>query len=91
MSDAPRISLTTIARRRIPELDRLVDELLLLDPAFRSEIVVGVETPGTTNPEETVDERGVRWIALPPGRGIGYNRNRVIGRRARGTPGRGRR
>ncbi len=77
MSDAPRISLTTIARRRIPELDRLVDELLPLGPAFRSEIVVGVETPGTAHPEETVDERGVRWIALPPGRGIGYNRNRV--------------
>jgi GT2 family glycosyltransferase len=78
VTDAPRVSLTAIARARIPELDRLVDVLLAIDGPLPREIVIGVETPGTTSPTEAADERGVRWIALPPGRGIGYNRNRVL-------------
>lgn len=74
---APAISFAIIARTRIPELDRLVDELCKVTAPTR-EIVVGLETPDTPRPAETVDERGVRWIALPACRGIGYNRNRVL-------------
>lgn len=78
MTPSPRISLTAIARRRIPELDRLVDELLVIDGPAEREIIIGVETPGTVSPAPTTDERGVTWIALPPHRGVGYNRNRVL-------------
>jgi GT2 family glycosyltransferase len=77
-TQTPAITLTAIARSRIPELDRLVDALLVIDGPEPREVVVGVETAGVTSPIETADERGVRWIALPPGRGIGYNRNRVL-------------
>lgn len=72
------VSFAIIARRRIPALDALVDELLRIDGPAAREIIVGVETPGTAEPVETTDERGVRWIALPPQRGIGYNRQRVL-------------
>lgn len=78
MSATPDISVGIVARRRIPELDRLVDALLLIDGPPAREIVVGVETPGASEPTETRDERGVRWIALPARRGIAYNRNRVL-------------
>jgi GT2 family glycosyltransferase len=77
-SDTPRVSLTAIARRRIPELDRLVDALLAVEGPAEREVVVGVETPGTLAPVTTTDERGVVWIALPPNRGVAYNRNRVL-------------
>lgn len=74
----PRVTCTVIARRHIPELDRLAGLLLSL-PGPAREVVIGVETPGATEPVvERVDERGVRWLEIPPGRGIGYNRNRVL-------------
>jgi|GEM_PF-6308586 len=74
----PHVTCGIIARRRIPELDRLIAILLDTSGPTR-EIVVGVETPGATEPiVERVDGRGVRWLDLPQGRGIGYNRNRVL-------------
>lgn len=77
--DPPRVTCTVIARRHIPELDRLVD-ILLETPGPAREVVIGLETPGATEPiVERADERGVRWLEIPPGRGIGYNRNRVLG------------
>ncbi len=74
----PDVSFGIIARARIPELDRLVDSLLRVEGPAAREIVVGVETPGVTQPAETVDDRGVRWIEIPAHRGLGYNRNRVL-------------
>lgn len=74
---APAVTIGVIARAHIPELDALADRLLALEGPSR-EVVIGVETPGATEPAETTDERGVRWIALPPRRGLGYNRNRVL-------------
>jgi GT2 family glycosyltransferase len=74
----PDVTFGIIARERIPELERLVEQLLAVDGPLAREVGVGVETPGTTQPAETVDEHGVRWIALPPHRGLGYNRNRVL-------------
>jgi len=71
------VAVGVIARRRIPELDRLVAELQLLEGPPR-EIIVGVETPGAIDVSETRDENGVRWLALPARRGLGYNRNRVL-------------
>lgn len=73
----PAITIGVIARSRIPELDTLATRLLALSGPTR-EVVIGVETTGTAEPTETVDARGVRWIALPPRRGLGYNRNRVL-------------
>jgi GT2 family glycosyltransferase len=67
-----------IARRRIPELDRLIEILLALEGPGAREIVIGVETPGRREILEVVDERGVRWLELPAKRGVGYNRNRVL-------------
>lgn len=75
---SPTVSIGIVARARIPELDRLIDDLLALPGAETREIVVAVETPGASEPLETPDERGVRWIALPAKRGIAYNRNRVL-------------
>jgi O-antigen biosynthesis protein len=77
-SSHPDISIGIIARERIPELDRLVDQMLAIEGPRPREVIVGLETPGATAPTETRDGRGVRWIALPPGRGIAYNRNRVL-------------
>lgn len=77
-TDAVRITFGIIARRRIPELDRLVDHLLGLEDGDACEIVVGVETPGCDAPTEECDERGVRWLQIPAQRGLGYNRNRVL-------------
>lgn len=77
MSAAPDISFGVVARRRIPELDRLVDALLALDGP-PSEIVVAVEATDVSSPRERPDERGVRWIDLPAHRGLGYNRNRLL-------------
>ena len=77
-TSAPAVSFAIIARRRIPALDALVDKLLLIEGPAAREIVVGIETQGSAEPVEAPDERGVRWIALPPGRGIGYNRQRVL-------------
>lgn len=74
----PSATFCIIARERIPALDALVDALLALEGPGLREIVVGVETAGTTSPHEVADERGVRWLALPPHRGLGYNRNRVL-------------
>jgi GT2 family glycosyltransferase len=77
-SEPVRVTFGIIARRRIPELERLVDSLLQLDGADANEIVVGVETPGCQTPAEECDERGVRWLQIPARRGLGYNRNRVL-------------
>lgn len=77
MTGAPEISFAVIARSRTPELDRLVEALVALDRPS-SEIVVGVETPATLSPAEHTDGRGVRWLDLPPRRGVAYNRNRVL-------------
>ena len=74
----PLVSLAVVARARIPELERLVTELLAIDGPAEREVIVGVETPGSQTVSESVDDRGVRWIALPPQRGVGYNRNRVL-------------
>lgn len=72
------VTLGVIARHRIPQTDALIDAFLALDgPAVR-EVVVGVETAGTLSPTEKTDERGVRWIELPQGRGFGYNRSIVL-------------
>jgi GT2 family glycosyltransferase len=73
-----RVTFGIIARRRIPELERLVDFLLELDGGHDCEIVVGVETPGCETPAEECDERGVRWLQIPARQGLGYNRNRVL-------------
>jgi len=75
---SPDISIGIIARARIPELDALAEQLLALDGPEAREVVIGVETAGATECSETTDERGVRWITLPPHRGLGYNRNRVL-------------
>lgn len=78
---AVEITFCVIARERIPELDRLTDTLLALGGPAGREVVLAIETAGATAPVESADERGrddVRVLALPPGRGLGYNRNRVI-------------
>ena len=72
------ITFGIIARQRIPELDDLISSLLAIDGPSEREVVVGVETHGASCPEETVDDHGVRWIALPARRGLGYNRNMVL-------------
>lgn len=77
-SEPPSATFGIVARQRIPELDRLVDELLAISGPGAREIVVGVETPGRREVVEVVDERGVRWLELPARRGLGYNRNRVL-------------
>jgi len=77
-TDAPPVSLLVVARKRIPELDRLVGALREIDGPPQREIIVAVETPGTTTPTETRDAQGVRWIAIPARRGLGYNRNRAF-------------
>jgi GT2 family glycosyltransferase len=71
-------TFAVIARRRIPEIEVLVEALLALEGPGAREIIVGIETPGRTGVVETVDDRGVRWIELPARRGLGYNRNRVL-------------
>ena len=76
--EALAVSVAIVARRHIPELDALVNALLLIEGPEAREIVIGLETQGADRPAETVDSRGVRWIALPPRRGIGYNRQRVL-------------
>jgi len=76
--ETPLLSLTAIARARTFELDRLVAHLRACAGPVSREIVVGVETAGAAAPTEAVDDDGVRWIALPPRRGIGYNRERVL-------------
>ena len=75
---SPRISLTVVARSRIPELERLVDALLAVDGPIEREIIVAIETAGATLVAETIDDRGVRWLAIPAKRGLGYNRNRAL-------------
>lgn len=77
-NSTPRISLTVVARKRIPELDRLVDTLLVVDGPAEREIIVAIETAGADHVAETRDERGVRWLAIPAKRGLGYNRNRTL-------------
>lgn len=72
---APRVSVAIVARRHIPEIDRLVEALLDAEGPGEREIIVAIETPGTTEPSETRDSRGVRWLAIPARRGLGYNRN----------------
>lgn len=82
MSEAAGVEVTigVVARRMIPELDRLADVLCALDGPASREILVAVETDGLVEPAETADplgRPGVRILQLPPGRGLGYNRNRV--------------
>lgn len=77
MREKPEITFAIIARRRIPELDSLIDRLLAI-PGPTREVVVGLETPGLSAPSETTDESGVRWLAIPARQGLGYNRNRVL-------------
>ena len=74
----PAIAFAIVARRRIPELERLIAALLAADGPSAREIVVAVETPGAVQPTTTLDTDGVRWVALPPNRGIGYNCNRAL-------------
>lgn len=76
----PSLALTfaVISRTRFPALEALVAELVRIGAERDAEVVVGVETPGVTAPAENPDAEGVRWIALPPHRGIAYNRNRVL-------------
>jgi len=77
-SDAPLVSLLVVARRRIPELERLIGLLLTIDGPAEREIIVALETPGVEAPIETRDAHGVRWVAIPARRGLGYNRNRAF-------------
>ncbi len=72
------VTLGVIAKERVPETDVLIDTFLSIEGPVAREVVVGVETAGTTSPTETVDARGARWIALPAGRGFGYNRDTVL-------------
>jgi GT2 family glycosyltransferase len=75
------LTIGVVARARIPELDRLADTLCSLDGPVDREVLVAVETPGVTGPVESPDDLGrpgVRVLALPQGRGLGYNRNRVL-------------
>lgn len=75
---APVFSVGIIARRRIPQLDRVVSQLTTLEGPYPREIIVAVETPGADQPSEHADENGVRWLAIPASRGLAYNRNRVL-------------
>ena len=77
-AERPVVAFNIIARRRIPELDRLVAALLAMDGPEPREIFVAVETPGTTSPTPTTDADGVHWIAIPARHGIAYNRNRAF-------------
>jgi GT2 family glycosyltransferase len=72
------VTLGVIARTKIPEIDSLIETFLSLDGPEDREVVVGVETAGITDPVERTDDRGARWIALPQGRGFGYNRDIVL-------------
>ena len=83
MTGAGEIEITigVVARARIPELDRLADILRALDGPADREVLVATETPGVTEPVESTDalERpGLRFLELPQGRGLGYNRNRLL-------------
>ncbi|MBI5230612.1 MAG: glycosyltransferase [Coriobacteriales bacterium] len=77
MSEAPAITFGIIALRRIPELDALIENLVAIE-GVEHEVVVGLETPEVAEPIEERDVRGVRWIRIPGGRGLAYNRNRVL-------------
>ena len=75
------VTIGVVARRRIPELDRLADMLLTLDGPASREVLIAVETAGSTEPTEVADTMGrpaVRYLELPPRRGLGYNRNRLV-------------
>jgi GT2 family glycosyltransferase len=75
------VTIGVVARARIPELDRLADTLCSLDGPAAREILVAIESSDVTGPVESPDHLGrpgVRVLALPRGRGLGYNRNRVI-------------
>jgi len=75
---SPRVSFGIIARSRIPELERLVAQLLSLTPPGDAEVVVVVESQTVDTPTESADEHGGRWIEVPARQGFGYNRNRVL-------------
>ncbi|HET6351024.1 MAG TPA: glycosyltransferase [Coriobacteriia bacterium] len=72
-----RITFGIIARRRIPELERLVAHLLSLVPQGEGEVVVAIESSQVSKPAECADG-AARWIDVPERHGLGYNRNRVI-------------
>jgi GT2 family glycosyltransferase len=74
----PAIAFAIAARARIPELDRLVAWLVAADGPRPREIIVVIETQGAAAPSSELDAQGVRWVHVPPGRGIGYNRNRAL-------------
>jgi len=75
------LTIGVVARAWIPELDSLVDTLCAIDGPGPREVLVAVETPDVAEPVETPDDLGrpgVRVLALPRGRGLGFNRNRVL-------------
>ncbi len=74
----PPVSIGIIAIRRTPELDQLLSRLVALCARLRAEVVVVVETTDADDPDEKPDGRGVRWVEIPVGRGLGYNRNRAL-------------
>ena len=77
-AEHPGVSFCVIAKQRIPELDRLITHVLALPKDRVAELVVAVESADTDTPRESTDDAGVRWIEVPAGRGLAYNRNRVI-------------
>lgn len=74
----PSVSFCVIAKQRIPELDRLISHVLALPADRVAELIVAVESADADTPVESSDDAGVRWIEVPAGRGLAYNRNRVI-------------
>jgi GT2 family glycosyltransferase len=78
-AENPRVTFGIIASARIPELDRLVAQLLSLAPSGGAEVVVVVEADCAQAPTERAGQHGARWIEVPAHRGFGYNRNQVLG------------
>ncbi len=71
-------TIGVISNNRSMELERLAAHLLELYSHAGIEMVVAFEKEGVAEPREHRDEQGVRWIEIPPGQGLAYNRNRVV-------------
>lgn len=78
LSQPAPVTVGIIARQKNPGLLRLVDHLTDGSSPRPAEVIVAVECPGAESIKERRDARGIRWLDLPAGQGLGFNRNRLV-------------